>query len=207
MLYRAGRTTGSSRTAATRKPARASSTSTASRSASTRAPSGRRSSTRPGGSTATTSTPRTCTGPTGRRCRRSTRASCPHAADRGDLYRVIRWMLQRAGASATASPAPGERLDEPKTVPGGLLGADYEVANGRYRFKKVYGGLNWTPDAPLAADRARRGRQGRRVPAGRATARTSSRRRDVYAPVREHGRQDASRSRSARTPTAPARAP
>jgi tricorn protease len=31
------------------------------------------------------------------------------------------------------------------TVPGGLLGADYEVANGRYRFTKVYGGLNWTP--------------------------------------------------------------
>ena len=31
-------------------------------------------------------------------------------------------------------------------MPGGLLGADYEVANGRYRFKKVYGGLNWTPD-------------------------------------------------------------
>ena len=30
-------------------------------------------------------------------------------------------------------------------MPGGLLGADYEVENGRYRFKKVYGGLNWTP--------------------------------------------------------------
>ena len=28
----------------------------------------------------------------------------------------------------------------------GLLGADYEVANGRYRFKKVFGGLNWRPD-------------------------------------------------------------
>src|SRR5262249_567926 len=27
--------------------------------------------------------------------------------------------------------------------PGGLLGADYEIANGRYRFKKIYGGLNW----------------------------------------------------------------
>ena len=31
-------------------------------------------------------------------------------------------------------------------MPGGLLGADYEVANGRYRFKKIYGGLNWTPN-------------------------------------------------------------
>ncbi|MGZ8792787.1 MAG: S41 family peptidase, partial [Thermoanaerobaculia bacterium] len=30
-------------------------------------------------------------------------------------------------------------------------GADYEVAKGRYRFRKVLGGLNWTPDlrAPL----------------------------------------------------------
>jgi tricorn protease len=30
-------------------------------------------------------------------------------------------------------------------VPGGLLGADYAVENGRYRFKKVFGGLNWNP--------------------------------------------------------------
>ncbi|MFH2001875.1 MAG: PDZ domain-containing protein, partial [Planctomycetota bacterium] len=28
----------------------------------------------------------------------------------------------------------------------GLLGADYEINEGRYRFKKVYGGLNWNPD-------------------------------------------------------------
>jgi tricorn protease len=45
----------------------------------------------------------------------------------------------------------GETLVDAKTVPGGLLGADYEVADGRYRFAKVYGGLNWTPElrAPL----------------------------------------------------------
>ena len=45
----------------------------------------------------------------------------------------------------------GDTLTEPKTVPGGLLGADYEVANGRYRLKKVFGGLNWNPQlrAPL----------------------------------------------------------
>ena len=36
-------------------------------------------------------------------------------------------------------------------MPGGLLGADYSIENGRYRFKKVYGGLNWNPQlrAPL----------------------------------------------------------
>src|SRR5687767_15941318 len=40
---------------------------------------------------------------------------------------------------------------ETKSVPGGLLGADYSIDNGRYRFKKVYGGLNWNPElrAPL----------------------------------------------------------
>ena len=70
----------------------------------------------------------------------------------------------------------GDRLEQPRTVPGGLLGADYEVANGRYRFKKVLGGLNWTPEPARASDRARRGREGRRVPArgerqGRAPAR------------------------------------
>jgi tricorn protease len=34
-----------------------------------------------------------------------------------------------------------------------LLGADYEIANGRYRFKKIYTGESWNPQspAPLAA--------------------------------------------------------
>jgi tricorn protease len=45
----------------------------------------------------------------------------------------------------------GDSLAEPRTIPGGLLGADYEIANARYRLKKVYGGLNWNPQlrAPL----------------------------------------------------------
>jgi tricorn protease len=29
----------------------------------------------------------------------------------------------------------------------GLLGADYEIANGRYRFKRVYNGESWNPEA------------------------------------------------------------
>ena len=34
---------------------------------------------------------------------------------------------------------------------GGLLGADYKVENGRYRFAHIYNGENWNPDlrAPL----------------------------------------------------------
>ena len=36
-------------------------------------------------------------------------------------------------------------------VKGGLLGADYKVENGRYRFARVYDGENWNPElrAPL----------------------------------------------------------
>jgi tricorn protease len=45
-----------------------------------------------------------------------------------------------------SNTGPGERLHEKKQIPGGLLGADYEIAEGRYRFKKVYGGLNWSPE-------------------------------------------------------------
>ncbi len=46
----------------------------------------------------------------------------------------------------------GDVLAEVTPIPGGLLGADYEVANGRYRFRKVFGGLNWNPElrAPLS---------------------------------------------------------
>ena len=45
----------------------------------------------------------------------------------------------------------GDSPSEPRNIPGGLLGADYEIADGRYRLKKVYGGLNWNPQlrAPL----------------------------------------------------------
>jgi tricorn protease len=76
----------------------------------------------------------------------------PHLATRGDLDRVIRWMLSELSVGHSYL-APGERMNEKKPIPGGLLGADYEIANGRYRFKKVYGGLNWSPElrAPLTA--------------------------------------------------------
>jgi tricorn protease len=45
----------------------------------------------------------------------------------------------------------GGDTPEPKRVKGGLLGADYAVENGRYRFARVYNGENWNPKlrAPL----------------------------------------------------------
>ncbi|MBX3276744.1 MAG: PD40 domain-containing protein [Acidobacteria bacterium] len=45
----------------------------------------------------------------------------------------------------------GGDLPNPNRVPGGLLGADYKIENGRYRFAKIYDGENWNPQlrAPL----------------------------------------------------------
>jgi tricorn protease len=45
----------------------------------------------------------------------------------------------------------GGDIPKPKEVKGGLLGADYKVENGRYRFVRIYNGENWNPDlrAPL----------------------------------------------------------
>jgi tricorn protease len=45
----------------------------------------------------------------------------------------------------------GGEAPEPKKLKGGLLGADYSLENGRYRFAKVYNGENWNPgnEAPL----------------------------------------------------------
>jgi tricorn protease len=74
----------------------------------------------------------------------------PHLATRQDLNRVMQWMFSEL-AVGHHRLGGGDTLAETETIPGGLLGADYAVENGRYRFRKVYGGLNWDPDlrAPL----------------------------------------------------------
>jgi tricorn protease len=45
----------------------------------------------------------------------------------------------------------GGTMPETKNVKVGLLGADYTIENGRYRFSKIYNGENWNPElhAPL----------------------------------------------------------
>ncbi|MFZ1935893.1 MAG: PDZ domain-containing protein [Thermoguttaceae bacterium] len=79
-------------------------------------------------------------------------AFLPDLTSRNDLYRVIRWMLSELSVGHSYL-MPGPPPDQHHAVPGGLLGADYEVVNGRYRFKKVYGGLNWSRElrSPLTA--------------------------------------------------------
>jgi tricorn protease len=69
----------------------------------------------------------------------------PHLTTRHDLFRVIRWMLSEL-AVGHSYQAPGDSPFELENILGGLLGADYEIANGRYRFRRIYGGLNWNPD-------------------------------------------------------------
>src|SRR5215211_3918041 len=45
----------------------------------------------------------------------------------------------------------GGDIPEAKKVKGGLLGADFRIENGRYRFARIYNGENWNPElrAPL----------------------------------------------------------
>jgi len=68
----------------------------------------------------------------------------PHLTTRSDLNRLIQWMCSELGVGHHRVGG-GDRLATPPTVGTGLLGADYEVVNNRYRFKKIYGGLNWNP--------------------------------------------------------------
>ncbi len=74
-----------------------------------------------------------------------------HLACRDDLNRVIQWMCSEL-CVGHHRVGGGDRYNDPDNIPGGLLGADYGIENGRYTFQKVYGGLNWNPDlrSPLA---------------------------------------------------------
>jgi tricorn protease len=72
-------------------------------------------------------------------------ALIPHVPTREDLNRVLQWMGSELGVGHHYVGG-GDFLHETEEIPGGLLGADYETHEGRYRFAKVYGGLNWNPD-------------------------------------------------------------
>jgi tricorn protease len=68
----------------------------------------------------------------------------PDLASRSDLNRVIMWMCSELSVGHHRVGG-GDFLYSTDTIPGGLLGADFEVDRGRYQFAKVYGGLNWNP--------------------------------------------------------------
>ena len=69
---------------------------------------------------------------------------------RADLNRVLRWLCSELAVGHHSLGGGDDRISAER-VPGGLLGADVEVDGERYRFAKVFGGLNWNPQlrAPL----------------------------------------------------------
>ena len=70
-------------------------------------------------------------------------------ASRADLNYLFQEML--GNMSVGHHNAGGGDVPQPTRYTGGLLGADYAIENGRYRFKRIYNGENWNPNltAPL----------------------------------------------------------
>jgi len=70
-------------------------------------------------------------------------------AHRADLSYLFREMLNNITVGHMF--IGGGDSPRPNAVTGGLLGADYEIANNRYRFAKVFNGESWNPNlrAPL----------------------------------------------------------
>lgn len=91
-----------------------------------------------------------------------------HGADwpaiRAKYEQLLPWVRHRADLTGLLSEmqaeltvghsfAGGGDLPSAEALPAGLLGADLEVADGRYRIRKIYTGENWNPElrAPLSA--------------------------------------------------------
>ncbi len=70
-------------------------------------------------------------------------------AHRADLNYLFQEML--GNMVVGHHNAGGGDVPQPNFVPGGLLGCDYKIDNGRYRFAKIFNGENWNPQlrAPL----------------------------------------------------------
>ena len=66
-------------------------------------------------------------------------------ACRSDLNRLIRWMASELSVGHN-NVGGGDFQFVADTIPGGLLGADFTIEEGRYRIEKVFGGLNWNPE-------------------------------------------------------------
>ncbi len=77
-------------------------------------------------------------------------ALLPWVAHRSDLNYIIGEMIAELSTSHTY--VAGGDVPDRNRIGAGLLGADYTVDQGYYRFKKIYHGENWNPQtrAPLA---------------------------------------------------------
>jgi tricorn protease len=76
----------------------------------------------------------------------------PYVNHRADLN----YLIDQMGAEVSIGHSyvrGGDMPDVPAAVPGGLLGADFVIDQGRYKITKIYDDEEWNPDlrAPLAA--------------------------------------------------------
>jgi tricorn protease len=69
----------------------------------------------------------------------------PTLQSRSDLNYLFQEML--TGFSVGHLRGSGGAIPSARRVPGGLLGADYEIRGGRWCISKLYGGGSWSPDA------------------------------------------------------------
>jgi tricorn protease len=76
-----------------------------------------------------------------------------YVGHRADLGYLIAMMGGELTVGHSYLLGTGDLPGEDTPVQTGLLGADYKVENGRYRFVHIYTGENWNPDlrAPLSA--------------------------------------------------------
>jgi tricorn protease len=84
--------------------------------------------------------------------RRKYAAFLPDLTTRADLTRLLQWMANELSVSHNLVLG-GDRPDLPKGPAVGLLGADFEISQGRYRIARVLAGDPWDPEvrSPLAA--------------------------------------------------------
>ena len=75
----------------------------------------------------------------------------PYVGDRSDLNYIFGMMIGELGTGHAY--VSGGETNPVSGAPVGLLGADYEIADGKVRFKKVYKGFNFSEStqAPLGA--------------------------------------------------------
>jgi tricorn protease len=73
----------------------------------------------------------------------------PRLSSRSDLNYLFQEMMGEMTVGHLG--AGGGEQPEVRTIQTGLLGADYEIAGNRYRFRRIYNGENWNPTlrAPL----------------------------------------------------------
>jgi tricorn protease len=81
--------------------------------------------------------------------KRKYEAYLENVAHREDMNYLFREML--GNMSVGHHNSFGGDAPQPNQVQGGLLGCDFKIENGRYRFAKIYNGENWNPSlrAPL----------------------------------------------------------